>query len=467
MEIADRGKVRSGTRRRALGLGPAILAVALLPRLAAAGGDDPPERDVVTLADGKELRGRVLSRYGPGPLILLQKGEPQEIPQEDVKGVATERDRLAQFLAQRDRPMKAAEAWKLVEVARKLGLEHMAEVQAWQVLVLDPAHEGANEMLGHRAWREGYRWNLPRGSVKPKEFDERTRRWKDRFVLESEHWIVETNAGLRRAVDCAMDLERAYVEWMKDYGEALQAREFVLDTDRKMVMWILANPDEKGVGWMIPSEHEPYYSGGTGTTTKSGNPNVSITYCAGAFPKRFFDVAAQQMMYSLLVLGDVKGDLPRDEVTRHSHWVELGMGYSFGNTFGGEPGYATRRAFLPEERLVRLARKKVDSGPLTQGGKELTNLVGMETVQFYTSGDLDDVHRAKACSFFRFLETAHPAIKPRKGPPIEARDALYRYIRDVYGTPKGHSSSALDDCLGGGHRPLEKLEEPWEAWRGQ
>jgi hypothetical protein len=364
--------------------------------------------------------------------------------------------------------MSLADEWELAELAEGLGLHHMARVQAWHVLSLNANHEEANAFLEHRGRGKRVRWKHDGSWFKPKKFHERISDWDHRFAIEGEHWVLETDAGLRRAVDLMVDLERTYVAWMATYGDLLEAHEFVLDPDRKMTMWVVTDPEENGVGWLLPKEHAPYYSASRKAGTKAGNPNLSITHEENAaYPARFFDVATQQLMYSMLVLGDVRGDLPPDDITRHSHWVELGMGYCFGNRMRGAPGYVALQPFIPNPNVRRLARLRLTKGPLKRARHELTNLVGLEMRQFYLSSERDDVHRAKACSFYQFLEQQDPKLEDRKGRVVHGRDALYGYLREVYGTPKGHSSSALDDCLGGRRKALETLEEPWKEWLGR
>jgi len=450
---------------RPLRLGSALL---LLAPLAQAGEKDL--RDLVITQDGREHRGRVIERFGEEELVLYEGTRKREIPQEDVQTVVATRDRLASWIAGHVQGLPPEKEWALVEQAEELALPEMARLQAYQTLLADPEHAGAHEYLGHQRGPRGYRWPAGKRWVSREEHAEHIREWPDRFVLESEHWVVETNTSVEQAVQCLFDLELLYLRWMDELAEDLDAGEDVLEKDElKMTMHVFAARDDEGYTSFYNSEREPHYDPSRQVMTARGNPNLSFTFYEGSSPRPvdFFDVAVQQLMYSTLVLSRRSGFLPVDILTRNAHWVELGMGYWLGRQLTGSPGYARPIEFHPEPRNERLARELLRTGPLSRRRvrKEITNLIGLELRAFHA---LDDdghsrIYRAKARSLFRYLMEENPPAVKRGQVVGYGREALFHYLRDAYVTPTSHSSSSFDEGLGGAK--VEDLYDGWARWR--
>src|SRR5262245_45509266 len=133
----------------------ALLALSCV--LAPVGDDFDWSRDRIVLANGKEERGVVIENCAPEEIVLLREGGHRvRFPRAEVQRVDSLRERLASFMRVR-RPGLGLEAeWSLVEDARRAGLVHMARLQAWRILTLDPDDARAHEFLGHeRDGREG------------------------------------------------------------------------------------------------------------------------------------------------------------------------------------------------------------------------------------------------------------------------------------------------------------------------
>jgi hypothetical protein len=457
--------------RSFLALAP-VLALVWLPGSAPARGGSPSDddlRDAVLLQNGDTLRGRVLERYGEEEVILYQGTRRKKIPQENVVSMRTVRDNLRTFLAEHIEGLTLEQEWSLVGLAVELQLPALANVQAWRVLELNPEHEGAHEHLGHKQRSGRYRWPLDAKQLTREEFDEALRDWNDRFVLESEHYVVETNASVRQATEVAFDLERVYLDWMDRFGEELHAGEDVLRSDHKMTFHVFFDRGDKGYKDYYNSKREPHYDPSTPVSTSMGNPNLAFVYYnmgRGSRPVGLFDVAVQQLMYSTLVLSHQSGYVPFEVTTRSAHWVELGFGYWLGRQFGGTPGYARHFEFTPEPQTARLANLRMTRGPLSSRfvRKEVTNLINLELRQFYVidKDETSEIYRAKARSFFRFLMEVDPPVEHNKKVVGSGRVGLIRYLRDVYVTPTSHSTSSFDDGLGG---KVEELYDAWVKWR--
>lgn len=438
--------------------------LASLAALAALSPGDPDLRDRVVLVNGDEERGRVIERHHPEHLVLLQNGRRLEFPHGEVAVVETVRDRLRTFLGLRVQGLGLAAEWDLVAVATGLELPELARAQAYHVLLRDPDHAEAHRFLGHEQKRGKWRWVHDGKGYGRDDFDERISAWKTRLVLPGEHFTVETNAGLRAAVDALFDLERLYLFWMDGLGAELQATEDVDAPDEEeMTVRLFREKDDRGFTEILSSEREPYYDPSTTTATRGGNPNLAFTYFepGSGRPLRLFDLGTQQLLYSTLVLGKTLGSAPADARTRHAHWAELGLGYWVERQLHGPPGYATDRPFAMEPAMARAALLRPSRrSPLRDARHELTNLIGMEFIRFYGTRADAPIHRAKARAAVAFLLDADPPV-PGDG-QARGRAAFLHYVRAVFGEPRAHSSDALDEGLGGAR--VEVLEEAWRAW---
>jgi hypothetical protein len=443
----------------------ALPLLLVLGTLAPAAGDDDL-RDVLTDAKGRETRGRLVERYHPKRLVLQVGSKYEQLDRGKYTVATTVRDNLETFMKRRAPGLSVDEDFALIAYADSLELPAMARLQAWHVLARDPVHVDAHEYLGHEQRRGAYSWphESSRKGLAADEFISVIRAWPTRLKLESEHFVVETDTTLERCVDMLFDLERVYLEWMRVFGPMLEAAEGPRDLGEKMVVRVFHMKDDPGFSDNLTQEREPWYSASRAITMPDGNPSIAFTwYEIGAdHPYRFFDLAVQQLMYTTLVAGKKRGNVPANDYTRHAHWAEWGMGYWFGSQFAGPPGHVARRPFTPDPKVNEVAREHTERGPLRLTKDEVTNLVGLSFGQFYGTADEVGIHRAKSRSFFAFLMEVDPPLTKRDKQVGSGRRGILGYLREVYGTPTGHSSSKLDDAMGG---KIQLLEPAWEGWR--
>lgn len=460
------------TNRKIPSLAKALVLTLMVSGFASAGTTaDKDLRDRVLLKDGKELRGRVIERYGEEHIVLYKGQSSDKIAHEKIQSMDTVRDRLRTFMGEHVQGLPPEEEWKLVELAERLELPEMARLQAHQVLLTDPDHLEAHKFLGHKQRGDDFLWPAGRRFLPKKDFDEYIRDWSDRFVLESEHYVVETNTSVESAVQVLFDLEFVYLRWMDEFGEDLNAGEEVLQKDQhKMTLHLFPTKNDKGYKDYYNGQREAHYDPSTQVTTARGNPNLAFTFYQsgiGSHPSEFFDIAVQQLIYSTLVLSRRSGYLPPNLQSRNAHWVELGMGYWFGRQFTGTPGYARTLQFRPEPRTQQLANRVLRSGRLSRRHtrKEITNLIGLEHPIFYAidKEGTAQIFRAKARNLFRYLIEENPVVMKRDKVVGSGREALFYYLREVYITPTAHSSSAFDKGLGGAK--IEELYDGWVKWR--
>lgn len=443
-----------------------LLALATL--LFASGGDGEFDwkRDAVLLKNGKEERGVVIEACDPEQVVLLlDGGRRARFPLAEVERVDKLRDRLASFMSKHRAGLSIDAEWQLLQDAERVGLAHMARVQAYHILSLEGEHAGAHEFLGHRRSGSGWNWAIDGKNVAEKKFHEMSRDWNSRLVLESEHFALETDCGLKRGVALLFDLEGQYLWWMTHLGPELRATEDV-DDPRSEKITFLVHKNFESFRPLVGKE--PYYDPSGTVTTSKGGINVARTYYErdGARPLELFELGAQSLIYSTLVLGETKSD-PGLAFKRNAHWVEVGLAYWVAQHCGGPPGYPEFKqpldgTFALDFDTARRTLERVNGGPLSQARHELANLIGLFYENFVGTDVNIPLYKARSASFVSFLIEVNPPVMKNKKELGRGRDGLWHYFREVYGTPKAHSSSAFDDGFGGAK--VESLEGLWKAW---
>ncbi|HLQ39311.1 MAG TPA: hypothetical protein VK348_15990, partial [Planctomycetota bacterium] len=114
-------------------------------------------RDVVTLKDGKELRGRVVDPFASTEIVLMQGGKRVRALKRDIAGTDLVTARVREFLQRRELQQDNPKLqWFLVEWARAHELPGIARLQALQLVLADDGDDRAHEYLGHK--RSGKNW---------------------------------------------------------------------------------------------------------------------------------------------------------------------------------------------------------------------------------------------------------------------------------------------------------------------
>jgi hypothetical protein len=196
----------------------ALLALAAVC-LAAALGD---ERDLVVLASGKELRGRIV-RVDERELVLRRSGRDQEFALKEVARFESVDAALTALLAEA-RPARLArkeELPALAERARLAGLAGEAANLWWHLLVLEPESRVAHEALGHEL--RGGRPVVPLDgrALGLAQRIELARDWGSAWRFASLHYELTTNLPLERALELGLDLERFYHAFFALFGAEL------------------------------------------------------------------------------------------------------------------------------------------------------------------------------------------------------------------------------------------------------
>ncbi len=427
------------------------------------------DRDRILLRNGREERGVVMQSFDPDHVLLLREGNRRvEIPRSEIERVDKLRDRLAAFMSIRGPGLSVESEWSLVEDASSVGLQQMARLQAYHVLLRAPEHARAHEFLGHKPAGDGWKWAIDGKFVDAARFAELSADWNHRLALESEHFAIETNCGLRRAVDVLFDLEGLYVWWMEHVGPGVRAVEDVDEPEVEKITFLVHTSKEDPSFERLDSDMEPYYDPSGESNAASGGFNVARTYYEldGQRPLRLFELGTEALMYSTLVLGRTR-DEADFKLRRLSHWVEVGLGYWIARHCGGEPGHPViAEPFVPGFTLDP-ATAGLSLAPLRyphlllKGPSELENLVFLPYFELIGSDPNVPLARARCGSFVSFLIEVNQPLGSEAG-LSGSREALWRYLREVYGTQRAAASSAFDDGLQGAK--VDVFEEGWKTW---
>jgi hypothetical protein len=461
---------------------------------------DPPA-DVLELRYEKrqtKLEGRLLCITDPEWIWFLGKRGVERLPKGEVLGLTVDsrRSRLADWMALRQPGMSADQAFALVAEAEQRGLLAMARLQAMNVLLLDGEHAGAHRYLGHELDKRSghYRWPLREGKPLPTNayVEWVLSSWDRRVVLESEHYLLETDCGLEVALNALFDLERLYLFWMQTTGAELWAFEDVHQPERRRMAWrVFKDRFQPGYDLLVAADRPPEYDPTQATEVQfvshegwrrsSSNLVYSHLPAGASQPAEFFELGVTQLLTSTLLLGnpdacDPPEPGPGQPIPRYSAvpiWAELGLATYVGRQFGGAPGfgaYRTDQILLTSDEIYQ-ARSRVGQtspSPLSLAKAEITNLIGLpypyfRAIQAGSPGTISDWHRAKARAWGVYL------LDQRPTPPLaerSARTAFLTYLRDSLRTGRGPSSSLLDESFGGPRQRvhIEDLEAPFFAW---
>jgi len=196
----------------------ALLCLLALPNLA---GDDGP--DVVVLRDGGRVEGRVLFENDE-KVVLREKSKTREIARGEVGEVQSVERSLAEYL-------KRFDALDPTDVAALVDLAHYAEEHhlpgearcTWiRILTVDAAHEEAWAKLGGVQRNKGWELKVKGRFYTIDELRTRTSDWKNALELPTAHFVVKTDTGPERALEVALDVERACTAYYEVVGKPLE-----------------------------------------------------------------------------------------------------------------------------------------------------------------------------------------------------------------------------------------------------
>ena len=392
---------------------------------------DDDDRDVVTLKSGRAMKGRVLLQFGPDELVLMQNGSRRRIAKKQIQTVVTVNDYLRELLQRREKHAGDQKfTWTLAQWAESKGLHHTARLLALDIVLNDDSHQAAHKLLGHKLGRRGWRWK--RGAVY------RSRKAHEEYIadmghplkLRSEHFEVQTNAGLRKAFDTLMDLERLYLFFSDSFGSALQLQESLKPMTIQVWSSVEQFPASTG-------RKEAFIAG------RNAGDYVATFYGDGADrPRRLFTVACQSILENTLTLQ--KNDPSHGIYSRVCAWADVGFSEWVASCMHGKPGHAVPgESILDRRRLGRVLAAK----------PKLKIMTHLRYKLFLNPGRRASEHWDSTWAFVYFL------MDENKSP--NKRASFMSYVRAAFYEGKGDSSSEFDKAMG---EPLEKVEKRFYAW---
>ncbi len=402
------------------------------------------------VVDGKEHRGRVLSRHGERVRMTVD-GRRLEWDAAEVQRVVTRSDHAAAWLDKRRPGQDPSTRWRLIEAARAAGLPNLAQLAALELLLDAPDHEPARELVGHRgrpgAWQIRFEGRWLGEATYAREI-------RDGLSLElhGEHFRVLTDAGLERGLQIAFDLELLHARWAAEFAPLFESAE----TTEPLLVEVHAQRDTAEV---FASQFAlPYYDPGRLLgSILTVDPRV-VTWYEPLAPRPLwmFDLATQGLIYNDVLQERLVG-IPRDTTRyRENAALEIGLGAWVQRTSAGPPGHAVTIPYALDPIVAELARRRSSTDPIAGRLRELPYLltVGYERLQL--DGRENALLRAKLELFIAWLLDPATQLTPTRTGAV----ALGEIVRSTYLTNKGLSTSAWDRALG---ERIERLEPAWRA----
>lgn len=399
-----------------------LAACALLAPLSAlpVAADDP---DLVVLENGKEVECRVL-REGDDVVLVRIGSRTREIPRDEIASIDSVERSLREFLRRfdelEDRGADGLAA--LATYCEENGLPAEARNLWIQILTIDPENEQAwTKLGGSYSKRRGWRLKVRGRFYTLEQLRERASDWRNAMEIPTAHFLLKTDIEPARALDVALNLERAFVTYYDVLGEVLDLQVF----DQIPEVHIFKDPED----YPAPrtAGQDAWFAAG---------PN--IVYVNGAAP----DVAREAVfqLTHALALSSFRRTIGGSGSI--APWVQRALAESFAAAYRSADGVATWD-FGPPIRTYFEAHA-ADESPLT-----IKRLLGA-SYGAYTNGSDAPRYVAQGYTLLHFLLHAKDGTY---------RDGLGEYLRSSF---KGQSAAThLQRAL---DVDLDDVEEEWKAY---
>jgi len=389
-------------------------------------------RDEVRLKNGQTIAGRIYNPHDPDSLTVRIGGKRERFSRTQVAATTSVQQNLAELLdRRRQHPDNTRLRWILAEWAQSRELPEMAQLLALELVLEDPDHTAAHEMLGHRRSARGWLWQHDGQWLTRDQLELTILDWNDALHLESEHWRLVFDAGLLEGVRALFDLEHLYQYWHETFGAELQLHEAL---GQKMEVRVRRN-DSDFPRW--GQEPKPYFTPDPfGDVAETFYPALQPTRPAG-----LFFVGTQHILYHCL-MADQRVRGPRDRICA---WLEVGLGRYADQVMRGDAGQAVG---------VRPAKlDPVDAANALAWPGSIENLIHVPMYAgFYMRGEyVTDTNWGAASSLTAFL---------MDHPDADVQKRFRAYVRAALAGGAGDSSRAFDEAM---EQKIETFQQPWRA----
>jgi hypothetical protein len=191
---------------------------------------NPPvgdENDLLVFADGKQQACRVLLET-ESKVVYRARNKNSEVSRAALKEVQSVERSLQSFLVRFERidprdVEAVAELALFAEASFLAGEAHNAWIR---ILTLDGANEQAWTKLGGVKRREGWELRVRGRFYTLEELRTRASDWQNALELRTAHFLIRTDGSPERALDLALDVERAYLTFYEVFGKPLELYAF-------------------------------------------------------------------------------------------------------------------------------------------------------------------------------------------------------------------------------------------------
>jgi hypothetical protein len=397
------------------------IAASLFALLALSGSDTP---DLIVLQDGKEIECRVLWE-DESTIVYTEKRKADEVPTSEVASVQSIERSVREYL-DRFSALPRGNVQGLLELAdfcEARELHGEARHLRLRVLLLDPENETAWTKLGgvhteRRGWRMKVRGRfLDLGALR-----ERVSDWKNALELPTAHFLIRTDTDPARALDLAVDVERAYLAFYDLLGRALRLYPF--DEVPEINVYSSADdypspPTSGSIAWFATNANVLHVDG----TAAREAPQAAVA-----------ELSDLLMWNAMRRTVGKTGSMPA--------WARKGIGQAFAAAFRRDPGYASWDLSQPVAEPFRThaeARKPLSLDKLMNAGENA-----------FSSGSDVPLYFAQSYTLLHYLAYADDqALRP----------ALGSYLAGAYGGQG--SASHLAKALG---RSEKEIEAGWNDY---
>ena len=205
---------------------PGMIA-ALLATLLATNPILGDENDLLVFADGKQVACRVLLET-ENKVVYRARNKTSEVSRAALKEVQSVERSLSAFLMRFDGldPRDPAALAQLALFAEASDLPGEAHNTWIRILTLDPLNEQAWTKLGGVKRHDGWELRVRGRFYTLDELRTRASDWANALELRTAHFLIRTDGSPERALDLAIDIERAYLTFYDVFGKPLELYTF-------------------------------------------------------------------------------------------------------------------------------------------------------------------------------------------------------------------------------------------------
>jgi hypothetical protein len=187
-------------------------------------GDDP---DLIVFADGKQQACRVLLET-ENKVVYRARNKTTEVSRAALKDIQSVERSLFAFLKRFEGldPKNVSALAELALFAEANYLPGEAHDTWIRILTLDPENEQAWTKLGGVKRRDGWELRVRGRFYTLEELRTRVSDWQNALELRTAHFLIRTDGSPERALDVAIDVERAYLTFYDVFGKPLELYTF-------------------------------------------------------------------------------------------------------------------------------------------------------------------------------------------------------------------------------------------------